>query len=406
MNTRKTRLLAAAFLGITAANTAAAPDPVRIPDVDTSSSADGIVFLPTDTSLPILRVFQKTAVVRTHQGDPIHILVQRGVPPLSVRQLRSALQEVLAPVPGSTLGADKRAVAQALADKPAVLMIFRSQASVPQWRPGSLAGTKLSGMALLSDQVLLEGDPNAGEPGNPDEALAAAVRLTYEFGIADAMPDFAERMERATQDAIDRGVLDGSRLGELTIRQLAAIHLSTALEVSYGMWDGAPGAARGLYAPTTRAQLAELDPATADLINAFFAPHRIGERFVWPGFTGTYSLDPARVPAHRAWRSLIANLTLTGRLPVTIEGNALNNRFVGNVGDNTLVGLAGDDVLIGGEGLDRAVYRGGIAEYHIEIEGELVFVIDLAPDRDGSDVLKSVELLRFADAEIDTDPDR
>ncbi|MEQ8769419.1 MAG: hypothetical protein RIB60_02800 [Phycisphaerales bacterium] len=383
---------------------AAAPEPFRIPDLNTKSEPDGIVKLPSSTARPILRVFERGTLIRSADGDPIHILAQRGVSPLVIRQVRSALKEVLSPVPDSPWGADKRAVAQALADQPAVLMIFRSDESVPEWRPGTLAGTKLSGMALLADRVYLEGDPRTDVPGNPDEALAAAVRLVYEFGIADAMPEFAERLERATQDAMRRGVLNAGAFEGHTTRQIAAIHLATALEVSYGMWQGADGAARGFYAPTTASELAALDPAVADLVHQFFLPYRPGERFVWPGFNGAYSLDSHAAPAHAPRRSRIANLTLVGRLDASLEGNALDNRLAGNAGDNTFRGLGGDDVILGDKGFDTAVYRGFVDEYHVEIEGDLVFVIDLAPNRDGSDVLRDVELLRFADAEIVTDP--
>ncbi len=401
--TKITTLLATLAL---AAPAAAGRDPVRIPDLDTSRSSNGIVNLPSDTAQPILRVFQRGTVVRTAHGDPIHILAQRGVSPLVTQQVRSALKEVLAPVRGSAWGEDKRAVAQALADQPAVLMIFRSQASVPEWRPGTLAGTKLSGMALLADTVYLEGDPRTDVPGNPDEALAAAVRLVYEFGIPEALPAFAERMERATADAIERGVLDAAAFDGYTLRQIAAVHLATALEVSYGMWQGAGRPARGFYAPTTRAELTSLDPVVADLVHAFFLPYRQGERLVWPGFGDAYSLDPKAQPAHAPRRSLIANLTLVGGQDAALEGNGLDNRLVGNAGDNDFRGLAGDDVILGGQGLDTASYRGFVDQYHVEIEGDLVYVIDLAPGRDGSDVLRDIEILRFRDAEIPTDPTR
>ena len=120
--------------------------------------------------------------------------------------------------------------------------------------------------------------------------------------------------------------------------------------------------------------------------------------------TESYSLDPSAEPEHAPRRSLIANLTLVGRRPASLEGNGLDNRLVGNVGNNAFTGLAGNDVILGDEGFDLAAYRGHVGEYHIEIEGDLVYVIDLTPGRDGTDVLRGVELLRFADAEILTDP--
>jgi Ca2+-binding RTX toxin-like protein len=46
------------------------------------------------------------------------------------------------------------------------------------------------------------------------------------------------------------------------------------------------------------------------------------------------------------------NVTLTGALPLEVQGNGVSNVLVGNSGDNVLFGNAGDDILHGGLGND------------------------------------------------------
>jgi hypothetical protein len=66
-----------------------------------------------------------------------------------------------------------------------------------------------------------------------------------------------------------------------------------------------------------------------------------------------------------------------------------------------LEGWGGDDVLEGGPGTDVAAYRGIASDYEIARAGVLLSVIDQVPDRDGTDQLRGVERLRFADGEVE-----
>lgn len=376
---------------------------ITIPDYSTGSNPTGIVRLPVDTDLRILQVFQNGTIVRTPAGRPMHMLIQRGVGPLEVMQARNAIEEVLAPVPGSRYGEDKTKIAEAIADAGAVFMLFRDERSIPNWRPGSLAGTKLGGMALLADQIEFAGDP----PGKtPDTSLSAAVRYVYEFGIVEAMPDYADRVEAALDAALARGVVAKSLVEQFERTQAASIYLATAVEVYYDMWAEEPtGIARKFYGCATREQLSLRDPEVMALIEGFFAPDRPGMTLISPALDGSFSMAPE--PGHRGWLadSHLTNATMTGSRDGSIVGNARDNRLIGNDGDNTFTGAGGDDTIEGGLGSDLAVYRGPIGQYHVERDSDTIYVIDLVDDRDGSDVLTGVERLRFKDVEITTRPE-
>lgn len=82
-------------------------------------------------------------------------------------------------------------------------------------------------------------------------------------------------------------------------------------------------------------------------------------------------------------------------------GHDGNNRLVGNGGDDTLEGGKGDDVLEGGSGQNMAVFSGTSAQYTITRNADgTVTVADQQADRDGSDTLKDVRLVKFSDKTI------
>ena len=96
----------------------------------------------------------------------------------------------------------------------------------------------------------------------------------------------------------------------------------------------------------------------------------------------------------------------------SIDGGAGNDRLKGGKGADTLIGGAGNDRIDGGSGLDVAVYSGNFSDYQLTLSRDgghsgdddddhsAMTVHDLrAGAPDGVDVLKNVEVLRFADGE-------
>ena len=78
-----------------------------------------------------------------------------------------------------------------------------------------------------------------------------------------------------------------------------------------------------------------------------------------------------------------------------VRGSIFADAIKGDGGANVLEGLAGDDTLDGGEGQDTAVFTGNFAEYVIstgDVFGELIVT---GPE--GADLLRSIEILQFAD---------
>ena len=82
-----------------------------------------------------------------------------------------------------------------------------------------------------------------------------------------------------------------------------------------------------------------------------------------------------------------------------LTGNALANRLAGVDGNDTLTGGAGADTLEGGTGLDMATFAGNRAAYTIIRDQQNgSFIVAALSGNDGTDRVKDIELLRFADS--------
>lgn len=96
-----------------------------------------------------------------------------------------------------------------------------------------------------------------------------------------------------------------------------------------------------------------------------------------------------------------------------IFGLGGDDRIHAGKGDDLITGGAGNDKIDGGKGTDTAVFQGLLSEYDIDFwhchagEGHhgnhKVTVTDSVSGRDGTDTLKHVEVLRFADAVVNLD---
>ncbi|MET0629290.1 MAG: calcium-binding protein [Xanthobacteraceae bacterium] len=84
-----------------------------------------------------------------------------------------------------------------------------------------------------------------------------------------------------------------------------------------------------------------------------------------------------------------------------LRGGGGNDTLTGGAGDDTLRGDEGDDLLDAGWGFDTVVYGGNFANYTItEDSNGLLIVTDLT-GTDGTDTLKGVNNIQFADQTIE-----
>ena len=87
----------------------------------------------------------------------------------------------------------------------------------------------------------------------------------------------------------------------------------------------------------------------------------------------------------------------------TLSGGAGRDTLTGGDGSDTLSGGDGNDSIEGGSGSDTTVFAGKIAGYEITTFAGVTTVTDLDPSADGddgTDTLRSVEQLQFADGVV------
>ena len=99
----------------------------------------------------------------------------------------------------------------------------------------------------------------------------------------------------------------------------------------------------------------------------------------------------------------VENLTLAaGAGNINGTGNSLANTITGNEGNNVLTGGAGNDVIDGKGGVDTAVYSGLLADYSqvLNADGTLTVTDLRSGSPDGTDTLKNIEYLQYADQTV------
>ena len=101
------------------------------------------------------------------------------------------------------------------------------------------------------------------------------------------------------------------------------------------------------------------------------------------------------------------DVLVAGAAATLIYGLDGNDTLLGGAGDDTLKGGRGDDVLDGGGGRNTAVFTGNRDDYVVTQDG---FTVTVTDTRDGSlnegiNTLTRVQILRFADVELELELD-
>lgn len=92
------------------------------------------------------------------------------------------------------------------------------------------------------------------------------------------------------------------------------------------------------------------------------------------------------------------DLLLGGAGDDIMDGGVEDDNLSGGDGNDVLKGSQGVDILDGGAGTDIAQFSGSFADYRItKLDSTTYRVVDTKAGRDGSDTLKNIEKLNFAD---------
>ncbi len=85
----------------------------------------------------------------------------------------------------------------------------------------------------------------------------------------------------------------------------------------------------------------------------------------------------------------------------TVTGTFSADKINGRSGDDFIAGAGGDDLLWGGDGFDVAVFSGSQSDYNVTKNSNGTYTVsDTIAGRDGVDVIREFEVIRFSDLDV------
>ena len=403
-----------AALALVLLNSCAERELATLPEIDTSASPDGIVVLPEDVPQVFRDYFVKYTKVIAPNGKPIHFLVQDGWTDDQVKHGRNVMEHLLADFPGSPYGDDKSGIANAMADVRATMVFFNTEEDLNQaMREGLDRATDLSMQDLRANESPAVGDADYMAHVTRDASYEEIWHLIHDYGIKPTLPDMIAEMRTAN----DAAAANGWRAWpEDEPVEHPNEYVGVLLDNYYDLWtmpptkyegrDIEPGdipeghSHFGRYFAGSRAAMLEQDPLGYTLIEKFVPPYLTYTPELPRDFTGTFSMrfDPAERYTHKTRH--LTRASLTGNGDANLIGNQYDNTLTGNSGNNTFTGGGGNDELDGGDGEDTARFDGPSTEYEIVYNLATVTVHDRLENRDGTDLLRGIEMLGFSDETI------
>jgi major membrane immunogen (membrane-anchored lipoprotein) len=372
-------------------------------NIDTSSSPLGVVPLPEELGKTLNGLFSKYTKHIVPNGKPIHIFAQSGVSDLQVARAREILKYHLTDAPGTQYGHDKTALANRMADVRATLIYTDTEIKSFAMRP-ILRGSELRLQDLYATESPVEGSyeyiHNKARPGqrfSRDASYEEIMHLVHDKGLEDVLPEYHQEIVEAEKASVEAGIYNYGRLAPHE-------YIITGFDIYFGLWDHNPqgdGKSFGDEYPFhTKEQMKEGDPALYDLVEKFWPKYLTYNAYIDSSFEGTFSLVRDENNPYTFKSQYLVNIILTGENDTNILGNDLDNQLTGNDGNNMFTGGKGNDVIKGGAGEDTAQFSGNSSEYKITKSNGKIIVTDTVSDRDGTDELTEIEILKFKDKEV------
>ena len=342
---------------------------------------------------------QYTEIVAPN-GKPIRIFAQDKVPLTTMYRTRNILRFFLEDVPGTEYGTDKVAVANAMANNNAVLMLPNGAHEEGKEPP-------FNAQPLFVAEMATEGSAwyQNNNFEHRDASFEEIFHLVHDTGIGTYLPGAIPAYQKKLLAEAKAAISDGrwgikvnpdtqDWLDELAAENsLAQEYIASVIDSYYGFWgpwNQGKGGMWGVYIAKTRAEVAEKDPKGKALLEAYLNPWLTYEARLDPSFTGTFKMtfDKSKPYTHKS--QYLTWVTLTGGQAANIDGNPRDNTLRGNTADNTIDGR---------EGSDSAIYCHESSQYTVSKTDTGVEV----KGPDGTDTLRNIETIVFADKTVATE---
>lgn len=371
-----------------------------------------IVPLPEHVDAVLQEHFDRYTRVITAEGRPIHVLVSPEWHPDQVLHVRKVLQHYLGLGDYDTPTEAQLAVADAMADRRATMVLFEDQPAMERALSGPLGELQLGMQDLRANECPAPGDADYMAHRTRDAAYEEILHLVHQYGIRPGLPEYDRELQAGNDAAEQANLWDAWPEEEPDSHRYE--YIAAAYDNYLDLWTVCPAVYEGqeidgevpegtshfgTYRAGSRALMAKKDPEAIRLIEAYFPPALTYTAELPTEFTGTFSLRFDESQRYTTKTQHLRHVTLRGSKEATLLGNDADNRLTGNAGPNVIVGGGGHDKIDGGPGEDIAQYSGSAADYSILNSPLGMLVRDTVEGRDGEDTLISVEKLRFADGE-------
>ena len=372
-----------------------------LPQIDISGSETGIVPLPDGVDPMFLAVASRYTHVVTPNEDLIPILIQNDFETEQILHARRVLESYLVDVPDSEWGSNKASIANAIGATNAILFLLNDEDEYENPDLWALMDAGVNGQDLLATEVFPEGSSTYMGSSERDATYEEVLHFIHGYGIQLAAPGMQNAIESAMVVAIENEYYDP--LSDLPVEDYDEEYLAMGLECYFGLWAHDP-AGNGYcgdqeYAFIDRESMSEGDPDLFNIIQGFMGDSWNYVARLPLQFSGEFHLfrQPSLDYTHRS--QYLRDVEVRGDGNVVVFGNEHTNMVIGNAGDNIFQGNEGDDIFHGGDGHDRALFT-GVRDNYVVIppyatDDSSYQVLDIQPDRDGTDHLFDIEELEF-----------
>ena len=340
--------------------------------------------------------FNRYTKVVTPNGGKIHIVAQSNLSDEQIVRARSTLEHFLKNYPGSKYGNNKSELANKMAENGAILTLLNGQ-------DDGNNPVEVNGQALFENEIQVEGHPwyiNQDYNNHRDATYEEILHLVHDYGIGidghnsfpGAMPKYQSEIRQAQKNALSTnlwGIGADKWINELTDENsLTQEYLAALIDSYYGLWGGWTDSNThgmwGIYVAKTRNEIFLEDPVGGEIMNnKFFHPYLTYNARIDSSFNGVFSLKFDSLKPYTNHSQYLKDITLLGNNDTSVYINQLDNNITGNKGTNTVI------------------FNGNSSEYIIDITDIEISVTDKVSNRDGVNILKEIEKIKFTDQTIE-----
>lgn len=340
--------------------------------------------------------FNRYTKVVTPNGGKIHIVAQSNLTDEQIVRARSTLEHFVKNYPGSEYGDNKSELANKMAENGAILTLLNGQ-------DDGNNPVEVNGQALFENEIQVEGHPwyiNQDYNNHRDATYEEILHLVHDYGIGidghnsfpGAMPKYQSEIRQAQKNALSTnlwGIGADRWINELTDENsLTQEYLAALIDSYYGLWGGWTDSNThgmwGIYVAKTRNEIFLEDPVGGEIMNnKFFHPYLTYNARIDSSFNGVFSLKFDSLKPYTNHSQYLKDITLLGNNDTSVYINQLDNNIIGNKGANTVI------------------FNGNSSEYIIDITDIEISVTDKVSNRDGVNILKEIEKIKFTDQTIE-----